>query len=332
MKNKEIPYVFHGPFKEYCIKYVAYKRSLGFKVNASSFYLLRGMDDFFKKYNLSSDALIMTKDMVEAYIALRETENVKTQHMRMSLVRQFALFMNRIGLKFYVYPVTDFVQIKSDFVPYIFTHDEVFRLIDVLDKIPVSSRYPCYHIIYPMLFRMLYGCGLRINEALGLKMTDIDLKYGIIMLNDTKNHSQRLLPMSQSLQRYCLYYTRRMEFPEAYEGYFYPSYYGGQYNSTPVYCQFRKFMEQAGIFREDGRTPRVHDVRHTFSVHALEKMVSEGRDIYCALPILSTYLGHKGIESTEKYLRLTEAAYTSLINSMTDIYEHIFPKVAEDEK
>ncbi|MBS3968894.1 MAG: tyrosine-type recombinase/integrase [Clostridia bacterium] len=255
MKNKEISYVFRGPFKEYIPKYIDYKRSLGFKIGSSAYYALRGMDDFFVKYGLSFDSLIPTKEMVEAYVALRGSESVKTQHMRMSIIRQFALFMNRIGFSFYVYPESDFVQVKSDFIPFIFTHSEIDRLIKLLDEIPVSPRYPTYHLIYPMLFRMLLGCGLRINEALGLKMTDIDMEHGIIILDATKNNTQRLLPMSKSLHKYCKLYIQRMGFPPSYDGYYYPTRSGGEYTSTPIYCQFRKFMRKAGIFRADGSPP-----------------------------------------------------------------------------
>lgn len=137
--------------------------------------------------------------------------------------------------------------------------------------------------------------------------------------------------MSQSLHNYCYQYVQRMGFSSSYDGYYYPTRKGEQYNSTPVYCQFRKFMKLAGILRDCGTTPRVHDIRHTFAVHALEKMVLENRDIYCSLPILSTFLGHRGIESTEKYLRLTTEAYDSVLVTMEDFYQDIFPEVSNHE-
>ena len=331
MKNKEIPYIFRSSLKEYIQKYVDFKRSIGFKVGSSVYYSLKGMDDFLLEYGLSSDSLILTKEMVEAYVSYRGSESSKTQHMRMSTIRQFALFMNRIGFSFYVYPESDFVRVKSDFIPYIFTHSEIDRLIRILDEIPAYTRNPTYHLVYPMLVRMLLGCGLRINEALGLKMTNIDMEHEIIILDTTKNNTQRLIPMSHSLHKYCKLYVQRMGFSPSYQGYYYPNGSGGEYNSTPVYCQFRKFMRKAEIFRADGSTPRVHDVRHTFSVYSLEKMVAEGRDIYCALPILSTYLGHRGIESTGKYLRMTTEAHDSVIGVMEKFYQGVFPEVIKDE-
>jgi len=60
-------------------------------------------------------------------------------------------------------------------------------------------------------------------------------------------------------------------------------------------------------------------------------MVLEGRDIYCSLPILSTFLGHRGIESTEKYLRLTSEAYDSVLKTMESFYQDVFPEATNHE-
>lgn len=91
-------------------------------------------------------------------------------------------------------------------------------------------------------------------------------------------------------------------------------------------------MKLAGIFPEGSVGPRVHDIRHTYAVHALEKMINDGQDVYCTLPILSAYMGHRGIESTEKYLRLTEEAYGSVIDTISPLYIGVFPEVDYEKK
>lgn len=328
MKNKEKQFVFTGPFKDYCFNYVNYKRELGFNFGESSLYLLRYMDDYFKQYNLSSP--VLTKRIVENFVSYRRGESEKTQHMRMSLIRQFALFMNRIGFVFYVYP-NELRPIAKTFTPYIFTHDEIERIITVVDHLSYIPQSKYYHLIYPMLFRMLYGCGLRINEALSLKKSEVDLVNGILTITKAKNGTSRLVPMSWSLTDYCKHYAENMGFDMASEGYFYPSRNAGKYHRTPVYVKFKQFMKIAGIFPEGAVGPRVHDIRHTYAVHALEKMINDGQDVYCTLPILSTYLGHRGIESTEKYLRLTEEAYGSVIDTIAPFYTGVFPEVVHHE-
>lgn len=329
MKDKEKQFVFDGPFKGFCTSFVTYKRSMGYKFGESSLYSLRYMDDFFKRYNMLE--ITLTKENVKEYTAKRGTEAAKTQHTRMSLIRQFALFMNSSGYDFYVHP-KELIPISKTFTPYIFTHDEINRVLKVLDNLAPTPWSIHYHLIYPMLFRMLYGCGLRINEALCLKTTDVDLENGILTVTKAKLNTSRLVPMSESLNDYCKIYVQKMDLEMNSTGYYYPSRDQGKYHRTPIYVKLKQFMKEANIFSDGSVGPRVHDVRHTFSVHSLEKMVADGMDIYCALPILSTYLGHRGIESTEGYLRLTEQAYSGIINSMAPLYESVFPEVTSIEE
>lgn len=329
MKNKEKQFVFTGPFKDYCPQYINYKRGLGYSFGESSSYLLRYMDDYFKKYNLSSP--ILTKKMVEDFVSRRGNESEKTQHMRMSLIRQFAIFMNKIEFDFYVYPSDKLIPIAKTFKPYILTHDEIKRIINIVDNLPYAPHSKSYHLIYPMLFRMLYGCGLRINEALSLKKIEVDLDNGILTICKAKNNTSRLVPMSNSLTEYCKKYAINMDFDMFSEGYFYPSRDLGMYHRTPVYVKLKQIMKIAGIFSKKSGGLRVHDVRHTYAVHALEKMINDGQDVYCTLPILSMYLGHNCIESTEKYLRLTEESYKSIIDAVESLYIDVFPEVTHHE-
>ena len=329
MENKEKRFVFTGPFKDYCPQYADYKRSLGFSFGVSSFYLIRHMDDYFKRYNLSSP--VLTKRMAEDFVSRRDGESRKTQYMRMSLIRQFALFMNRKNFDFYVYP-NSLIPLPKTFTPYIFTHEEIKRIVNVADQLPYRPQSKYYHMIYPMLFRILYGCGLRISEALSLKKSEVELTNGILTIVKAKSGTSRLVPMSWSLTDCCRRYAEDMEFDMLEEGYFFPSRDGGMYHRTPVYLKFKQFMKIAGIFPEGSVGPRVHDIRHTYAVHALEKMIDDGQDVYCALPILSAYMGHCGIESTEKYLRLTEEAYSSIIDTIAPLYTDVFPEVYHDKQ
>ena len=329
MINKEKAYIFDGPFAEYCAMYVDYKKALGYKFQASSYYRLRQFDDFFKEYKLNQQRL--TKKMVDDYVQKRGTESPKTQHQRMSTIRQFARFMNTLGFNYYVFPKSQFVKKSNDYVPYIFTHEEMAQIWPIVDNLGYSPKSPYAHLIYPMLLRMVYGCGLRINEALALQKTDFDLDNGLITVKKAKNNTTRFIPMSDSLTVYCRGYIKKMSFDMNTDGYFYPAPDGWRYNSGSILCGFRNILRKAGIIANNTTVPRVHDLRHTFAVHALEKMVREGQDIYYALPILQTYMGHRDVESTEKYLRLTSDAYSHIINSTATMYHDVFPEVTEDE-
>jgi len=328
MENEKKPFVFRGPYKEYCQQYISFKKSCGYIFTESQSYLLRHMDEYFNKDNLSKP--ILTKNMVECFISKRNIESEKTRHMRMSIIRQFALFMNNIGFDFYVLPY-DLVPIVNTFTPYIFTHKEINDIIFVTDNLKRQAHNKFFHLVYPMLFRILYACGLRINEALSLKKLDIDIENGIIKIHKAKNNTSRLIPMSSSLSEYCCGYIENMKFDMNSNGYFFPTNSDQKRNRTTVYIKFKEIMKSAGIFPDGQIGPRVHDIRHTYAVHALEKMIDNGQDIYCTLPILSSYLGHRGIESTEHYLRLTKDAHNRVLDAVKPLYADVYPKEFIDE-
>ena len=81
-------------------------------------------------------------------------------------------------------------------------------------------------------------------------------------------------------------------------------------------------------FLGDGNGPRLHDWRHTFAVHSFKQMVDSGMDMYVALPILSTYLGHKTIYATERYVRLTMNLYPYIEERFSQRFSSIFGKEA----
>lgn len=91
----------------------------------------------------------------------------------------------------------------------------------------------------------------------------------------------------------------------------------GHYHSRTVFRMFKRFFKKAEIYTSFGKLPRVHDFRHTFSVHSLQQMTEKGMDIYCTLPFLSSFLGHKNIYSTEKYLRLVEENFSELTGGVS---------------
>lgn len=79
--------------------------------------------------------------------------------------------------------------------------------------------------------------------------------------------------------------------------------------------------------RENQLGPRIHDLRHTFAINSLEQMMQKGFDMYTSLPILSKYLGHKGIKETEYYLRLIPKYHQNIEKLNNECFGKIFPEV-----
>lgn len=321
---------FEGPYADLCTQYICYKRSLGYGYDITQCYAVKKMNDYLSE--CYPGKICLTKKIAEDYILRRDDETPRTQSIREFYMRQFAIYLSSLGYEAYILPSRKKKSTKT-FTPYIFTREQIDSIIKAADQLVYAHQAPNSYLVYPMLMRLLYGCGLRISEALRLKMCDVDWDSGILTIEQSKFNNSRLVPMSESLLQCFLTYVEKMKFHIGYDGYLFPVTKDAAYKPVSVYNRFRSFLKQAGIEHAGrGNGPRLHDVRHTFICHALDNMVKRGIDIYCALPILSTYMGHRTVESTEKYLRLVPAAHMDIINSLSPLYEGLFPEVYTDEE
>jgi integrase len=75
----------------------------------------------------------------------------------------------------------------------------------------------------------------------------------------------------------------------------------------------------------------VHDLRHTFAVHSLRQIIHSGKDTYVFLPVLSSYLGHVKLSSTEYYLRLTADVFPELLAQTDTICADVIPEATDYE-
>jgi len=213
--------------------------------------------------------------------------------------------MIRMGYAAYVVP-DKFTPVQDyTYAPYIFSEQEIGTLLTSIDTLSKAS--PSYHarVVFPLLFRMLVGCGLRINEALNIEKHDVDLEKGTLLLLNTKNEKERIVPMAESLCEISRKYSFSIQFVKgANESkYFFPNPEGKAYSVCTAYARFRQALWHAGISHGGrGRGPRVHDLRHTFAVRVLNRWVREGKNLTTALPYLSVYMGHVGLKATQHYL------------------------------
>nr|WP_253198043.1 tyrosine-type recombinase/integrase [Clostridium gasigenes] len=215
---------------------------------------------------------------------------------------------------------------RYSYIPYIFSEEEIKIIFNICDNYPISKCSPNRHIMIPILFRILYSCGLRISEALNLTYKDVDLEEGTLFISDTKFGKERIVPMSKRLTEYCRVYITESTSNKVNNSIFFPSPYGGCYDPSTIYQLFRKILWQAGI-SHTGKGPRLHDIRHTFAVHCLKKWVLNGDDLNNRLPYLSSYLGHVDLRGTQHYLRLTADLYPDIIAKVEQSFSSLIPEV-----
>jgi len=298
------------------------KRALGYKYDAME-SSLRQLSRYATEHGHATCSL--SQDLVSAFCERHPGETPKSQSNRCSNVRQFAIFLNANGFKAFVPDRRH--NIRSEFMPYIFTHEEISRIFKAVDAIKPHARYNCSEV-YPVLFRILYGCGLRISEALDLRIRDIDLDAGVLTIRNGKFNKSRLVVMSESLTEACVGLMKKIHLCAGDDDFFFKNRDGSRRDKGTVSDRFREILWESGIpYRGKGFGPRLHDIRHCFCCHALKQMSDAGIDMYCALPVLSTYVGHSSITATERYLRLTEEFYPDVSAKVMSATSKVYPEV-----
>lgn len=316
---------FSSPFAGMFTEYVEVNRAVGKKFNTDIVYLEQ-FDTWCRAFGIEEQRI--TKDIYGRWCEKRPNEKDTTFACRIRTFNRAVRYLHDEGL-------CDFVpgpapRFRKDFVPYIFTQEEITRFFDVADHIKFRAVAPLAHEVWPLLFKVLYGCGLRKSEALKLRPRDVDLENGILTILNAKHNKDRLVPMSPSLTQLCRMYAATV-LPEG-SAYFFPAPDGGQLFPGTVYTRFRDILWKAGIpHGGSGKGPRVHDFRHTFSVRRLAEWTRAGVDIYVTIQILSVYLGHNDLSATQRYLRLTAEIFPEMTAMFENHFGDVFPEVPHEE-
>ncbi len=280
-------------------------------------------DRFTIENNITSIGL--TKELADKWAKKRPNESDVTRYKRVNVIINFSIYLNYQGYQSYI--PKRLKPYRTTFTPYIFSQEELKSFFYACDTIKVHKK-SAMRFVLPVIFRMIYSCGLRLNEALSLKCGDVNLTERYTVIRDTKNGQDRILPIAASLADVCTLYKKEFLSSHNNANYFFTHNNTQRYSSSTVYKWFRRVLWKAGISHGGkGVGPRVHDLRHSFSVHSLANMSRNGLDLYYSLPILSQYLGHKSLEATDKYVKLTSEMYPELIQKVNSICSYVFPEV-----
>lgn len=306
--------------------YLQYKVSSGYQ-EKSFVYHLKNFDRFCLDQELSTPSF--SRELGDEWLKRRESEASTTHYSRINAIRHFLIYLTYKGFAVFITREIAFKQ--TSFQPHIYTVEEVQRYFGAVDTFD-SSRNRKDQIQYPVLFRLLYCCGTRINETLGIRKQDVDLEAGIIKLFETKNNCERYIVLGDDLASLMRQFASRCFYLLKEADYIFTSANGNRLSGESIYQHHRLFLKQAGIpYLGDSRGPRIQDWRHTFSVSSFKQMADAGTDLYVALPILSTYLGHKTIYATERYLRLTMNLFPDIEKKFRAKMDAVFGEVDHED-
>lgn len=264
-----------------------------------------------------------------------------TINFKISIIKKFFEYLHSLDISAFIPPKPKNV---SEYIPYYFNSDEISFIVEGADNLsePDKSKNPKYKLIhyeFPMIIRILYGCGARLGETLSLKVEDIDFdNLTIHFIHDTKNKKQRLVPVHKTLMDIIEKYCIAMHIRYSKESLLFPASNIENASLVSQKCVNRIFNEK--VISEmrskknlgwHERGPCIHSLRHTFAFNSFKRNEETGLDKNNLVPFLSLYLGHSSLDETEKYLKFFSYMYPEANKIFSNYTNDIFPEVDFDE-
>ena len=274
--------------------YLAVRRAVGFTLSNTE-YLLRSFADFAAD---RKEAHIRTATAIDW---ASQAKSVAQRHTRHQTICRFAQYLRIEDSRHELPPANHFGYRKTRRVPHIYSRDEIDGLVLAATRLPSSDLL--LPKTYAALISLLAATGLRISEALHLLVSDITSNG--LLIRRTKFQKTRLVPLhATAVTGLARYLTHRQE-ARCGGDHVFVSDEGQPLVYWKVHSVFRTLLKSAGIKPSGGRWPRIHELRHTLAVRALESSPTGRQRIGQHMLALATYLGHVNINATYWYLETT---------------------------
>jgi integrase len=287
-------------------RYLVERRRLGFS-DRSQAYALRSFE---RHVQAVSHRGPLTVEIMAEW-ARRDSHGSSdplTWARRLKLLRSFLRWLQQFEPRTEVPDDAIFGRLPERQAPHIYSEREIVDLLAAARRLGPTPGLR--GVVFETLFGLIASTGMRISEALSLHNEDVDLKYGMLTIHQTKFGKSRQVPMHlstvEALRRYR--WMRDLAGESAQENSPFLVGTRGRRRGLPLSTHqvervFAGLREQLG-WRNRGthHAPRIHDLRHTFVVRRIVLWQAQGVDIDQAMLSLSTYVGHAMVTNTYWYL------------------------------
>lgn len=229
--------------------------------------------------------------------------SLRGQEAILHCLKPFCLFLNTRNIASYVPEKTIYPKRRRVSRFYRLKEEEVHRLISV------ASNGGWARTIgpktYSTIIALIWCTGLRRMEVCRLTHEDVDFGNRTLFIKDTKFHKTRIIPISESAARALKKYVdqkRNYGIDTAPSFPFFVNVKGTKIKRTSLTAIFGLIAKRANLLPRNGRSLRLHDLRHGFATRSLERFYEKRISAQAYLPVLSTYLGHAKVSGTGYYL------------------------------
>jgi integrase len=286
--------------------YLAVKRALGYKL-VSDESILRHLDTFLATHFPTT--MDLSVPILEAWMSGIAP---LTRLTRLGMVRKLGLFRRRFDPDAFVADRATHPSLwpirASRHAPFIFSKPQIRRLLRTARTSGTSPITREWSRVLFLVVLLLYTTGLRLGEVTRLTVGDVDLDQGTLLIRDTKFFKSRIVPISPDVLSHV---RRHVIFALGSDAWRSPNqrifqHRGRPYSSHTLGILGAELIRRCGLKPARGRGgARIHDLRHTFAVHRITAWYADGEDVQSRLPLLATYMGHKDIACTQRYMSVT---------------------------
>ena len=289
-----------GGLREAAVQYLAMRRTLGFKLTHQTGTLM-GFVGYCEQHQLEH---ISTDAAVDWAVHTPRSTDTLWWARRLMVVRIFARHLAAFDPATQIPPADVLPGQYRRVTPYLYSDSQIQGLMAAAAALTPPLRAATYTAV----IGLLATSGMRIGEVCRLDRPDVDLNSGLITIRDSKFGKSREIPIHASTVTALSGYAGRRDrvWPSSTSAAFFLTTRGTRINQNTIHPAFRVLLHTAGIAAPPGaRAPRIHDLRHSFTMNCLLGWYSAGVDVPPRLPLLSTYLGHVDPKSTYWYLQAT---------------------------
>lgn len=318
-------FVYESAIARHIKGFTEEKKALGYKYFNESKWMKK-FDDYWLGHGYGETGL--TAENLSGWVRKRSCEGAKCLATRISVVRQFSIYLNGPGIPGYCPSIE--VRYPKPLI-HLLTRAEVRELFDRIDAYKPKKGNDASKRMgneYPVLFRLIYLNGLRISEACGLSASAVDLEHGTITIPDGKGNKGRLIYLSEDMKLLCLaYFSYVCSKPGKMPAWFFP----GSDPQSPisegtVRKRFDACWMETSFADCCDRKPTVHGLRHAYVVTRINLRMEQGLDFEHMLPYLSKFLGHRDFNDTHYYYHYAEEA-ARIIRKKDTVISRVIPEV-----
>ena len=274
-----------GSFRHCPISYLDKLQLKKYANNTVKSYILAF--ETFINYHKAKELIQINENDVRNYILKLIQENKSDSYINIAINSIKFYYESVLGMPNRFYQIERPRKAKK--LPKVLSKEDILKIITNTNNL----KHKC-------IVSLLYSSGIRRNELIHLKITDIDSKRMLILIEAAKGKKDRYTILSHTLLKDLRDYYKQWK-PEKY---IFEGVYGKQYSTQSVGQIVKNAAIKAGI--QITVTP--HMLRHSFATHLLE----DGVD----LRQIQVLLGHSSTKTTEIYTHVATTTFNKITNPL----------------